>query len=188
MLLVAGVVGLSLAALAQSEKKTEPARGPRTEERQVVVPKSVGRVDQARKLGTGKLVWRIGGDPKPKANACGPIAPYPYWVEADAADVQDAEVLHIIWHKIPQAGSPAGAIERVIVDSEGDFAKDKSPHVGNLYRPPSDFAGTLYLGVAHLDFCSKTKWDLEVTVIWLDKSDNSKHMQTQKLVIDTTGM
>jgi len=77
---------------------------------------------------------------------------------------------HIIWNKKPPTGSTA--IERVCIDNEGDFAQGKTPHF-------SDLTGRVCI----MSFCSFGEYDLQVSVVWRDTSNNDKHLETKNLKI-----
>jgi hypothetical protein len=119
--------------------------------------------------GKGVLDWSILGPTEVIGQPACPIYPE-FFYEVAVNSQTDAKILHIIWNKKPPTGTTA--IERVMIDNEGDFASGKTPHY-------SDLEGRICI----MSFCSYGVYDLQVSVIWLDTSNNDKHMDTKSLKI-----
>ena len=119
--------------------------------------------------GTGALEWRIEGPATVIGQPGCPIHPE-FFYEVLISKQTNAEIQHIIWSKKPPSGTTA--IERVLIDNEGDYAVNKTPH-------HCDLAGR----VSIMSFCSYGVYDLQVSVIWLDTSNSDRHMNTQSLKI-----
>src|SRR5215208_7355610 len=78
----------------------------------------------------GRLPWRIEGDTPVHPVSCSDTPRFGYNLVADPAEIVDAVVKHIIWHKMPlpsQQYPMPGAIERVLVDTDVDYAIKKTP-------------------------------------------------------------
>lgn len=119
--------------------------------------------------GKGTFRWSVVGPTDVIGQPACPIQPE-FFYEVAVEEQTDAEILHIIWNKKPPTGTTA--IERVCTDNEGDFAQGKTPHY-------SDLTGRVCI----MSFCSFGVYDLQVTVIWLDTSNNDKHLEIQSLKI-----
>jgi hypothetical protein len=136
-------------------------------------------------LSTGaKLDWRIAGPEKPDQHACGDVPPTAYMVVANSADVVNARVLHVIWHKT--GVDLPDAIERIIVDTDADKAVGKTPHYAYLHSPAhhSNPPGELIFAICYFDFCSVGKYDLHVTVIWEDTSTDGNGQTSHRRFIE----
>ncbi len=130
-------------------------------------PRFIG--ENAHPAAKGELQWSIDGPTDVIGQPACPIYPE-FFYEAVFTKQQDAEILHIIWNKKPPAGSTA--IERVMIDNEGDFADGKTPHY-------CDLRGRICI----MSFCSYGTYDLQVSVIWLDTTNNDKHMEMKSLKV-----
>jgi hypothetical protein len=119
--------------------------------------------------GKGVFHWSIDGPAEVIGQPACPLHPE-FFYEVLVEDQTDAEILHIIWNKKPPSGSTA--IERVCIDNEGDFAQGKTPHF-------SDFTGRVCI----MSFCSFGEYDLQVSVVWRDTSNNDKHLETKSFKI-----
>jgi hypothetical protein len=130
-------------------------------------PQFIG--ENKHRLGTGVLDWGIDGPATVVGQPACPIHPE-FFYEVFINNQVDSKILHIIWNKKPPAGSTA--IERVMIDNEGDYADGKTPHY-------CDLAGR----VCVMSFCSYGVYDLQVSVLWIDTSNNDKHMDMKSLKI-----
>ena len=130
----------------------------------------------APRRGKGRFPARLVGPNQVQGEACSDAPRYPYMVVADPVQIVSAKLLHVIWHKVPLPDSThpmPGAIDRVLIDDEGDFASGKTPHYASIVRggfPLNLSAPDFCFGTCFMSFCSKGRYYLVVQVIWLDES------------------
>jgi hypothetical protein len=132
-------------------------------------PRMLGADKHPRSLAA--FTWDLLGPTLVIGQPACPIYPE-FFYEVGVNSQTDAEIQHIIWNKKPPAGSTA--IERVCVDNEGDFAVGKTPHY-------SDLRGRICI----MSFCSFGIYELQVTVIWQDTTNNGRHCETKSIRIES---
>ena len=125
--------------------------------------------EAAAPQGRGKFEWTILGPTEVVGQPACPEFPEYYFQVAEIESI-DAEVRHVIWNKQAPAGTDA--IERVIVDDEGDYAEGKTPHF-------VDFPNRVVI----MSFCSFGEFELFATVIWRDTVTRANHLQTKSIKI-----
>lgn len=127
-------------------------------------------IDESKaKRGNGVLEWHIDG---PQLVIGQPVCPFfpEYFYQVIIDRQEQAEIRYLIWNKIAPPGT--GAIERVCVNDEGDYADGKTPTY-------VDFP-TL---TVNMSFCSFGDFTLEAIVIWQDTGTKANHLQRKSITI-----
>lgn len=158
---------------------TALAAAPENDEKGSNDPPKAGAHQKSRKTyneekapqGRGAITWSIIGPQKVVGRPACPEFPE-YYYQVAVSDSTDAKITHVIWNKQAPAGT--GAIERVIIDNEGDYAEGKTPHF-------VDFENRVVI----MSFCSFGVFELFATVIWQDTQTKANHLETKSIKIES---
>ena len=153
--------------------------------------KTIDLPTNAARRGGGRFLAKLVGDQNVQHEACGNAPKHAYMVQVDdPTQIVSAKLQHIIWHKVPLPDTThpmPGAIDRVLIDNEGDFATGKTPHYATIVTdgfvlPLSEVC----FGTCFMSFCSTGRYVLIVQVIWLDETDQSRNKDFLRVDITVT--
>ncbi len=154
------------------------------------IPKRRQRSPKSRASGGAASPWTIVGPETPKRTLCGAVPEFTYGLLGDKTQLPRAEILQIVWHKIPrQDAVQQGAIDRLLVDSDWEAPPKKTPHYSVLIKdgvPTPLSQDTFSFAICVMSFCSTGHYDLYVHVRWRDTQNGNIHFDTQSFAIAPT--